>query len=106
MKNYEWIYEDHGSCETYTAGGEMYELVVTINKDDEVVTGELWGEVPATYWEPADLVVKRSDVYESSGAARAALEAMDALDAEHEARMDQDLADAWERMREESSDLN
>jgi len=50
--------------------------------------------------------VKRSDVYESSGAARAALEAMDALDAEHEARMDQDLADAWERMREESSDLN
>jgi hypothetical protein len=74
---YEWKYEDHGDHETWTCDGAMFVLEVTLNGDDEVVTGELMAEVPATFWEPADLKTIHSAQYESSGAARADLEALD-----------------------------
>jgi hypothetical protein len=77
---YQWKSEsaDHLTCE-----GQMYLLEVTIN-DDETVTGQMWREIPATFWEPVDMVVAYSAEYESSGAARAALEQRDTMAADWE----------------------
>jgi hypothetical protein len=75
---YNWKHEDHGSYETWICEGKAFSsLEVTLVAYDEAPTGQLIKHVvPASRWDP-DFEVIHSEVYESSGAARAALEERD-----------------------------
>lgn len=65
------------------AEGEMYNLEVQV-QDDDTVVGTVWKRIPATFWEPEDVVCIHEQTYESANEAKFLLEKFDgdAADAE------------------------
>jgi hypothetical protein len=68
--------------------GEIYQLEIQAQEDGTVV-GSVWTEIPATFWEPAEMDCIIELEYKSVDAARDALERVDREAAEEEARWDE-----------------
>lgn len=65
-----------GVREVWCANGDMFALEVQMH-DNDVVIGTAWRQIPATFWEPADAECVLELEYESTGAAKFALESFD-----------------------------
>lgn len=92
----DWQQRDvfEGVTEVWTAKGDVFCLRVQ-EQDDDLVVGTVWKRIPATFWEPADIVCVHERIYESAGEAKFLLEMIDAeallAEQENEALLEQSM---------------
>jgi hypothetical protein len=92
----EWTAGDafEGVEEVWVADGDMFGLEVQA-QDDGSVVGTLWKRIPATFWEPEDVMCAHEQNYGSVDEAKFLLEKIDSdeLEAEREAeaRLEQEI---------------
>lgn len=95
----DWLQREvfEGVTEVWTAEGDMFLLEVQEHADDTVV-GTVWRTIPATFWEPSDMVCIHEQTYESVNEAKFLLEKLDAdelrAERENEARLEQSMLEA------------
>lgn len=90
--NYDWTEvssEDspYVDVQHLTCKGAMFELEILVH-DNGDVSGTLWAEIPATYWEPADMTSVFMSAFDSVDEAKAELEGRDTEYWESEVEMD------------------
>lgn len=94
-----WIQQEvfEGVTQVWTADGDMYALEVQ-EQDDETVVGTIWRRIPATFWEPEDVVCIHERTYDTVNDAKCVLEKLDEdelrAEQENEARLEQSMLEA------------